>query len=516
MRSRSDIISSFSVRYATNHFPESALLTPLCEPAQAVRPGNRTRLAAMSPLFRLAGLAVAAGLAGLSVGGAAAAATKNIDLLPGQNVQSVVNSAPEGTIFVFLPGIHRMQSIEPKNNDVFAGTPGAILNGSEVLKFSQVSSENVWVASVTVLPTDSGQCQTTRPLCNVDQDLFVDGVLQTPAAQLSGLASPRWYFDREHGFVFIAENPAGHTVELGMTQFAFSGTASGVQVISLVVQEYANPAQTGAIGGYKDGSGWIVNDVESRYNHGTGISLGPGGQILNSFSHNNGQMGVGIVNGTGSVVSRNEISWNNYAGYGIGWEAGGSKFWNTTNLVVENNYVHDNYGAGLWTDFDNVGTVYKSNVVEYNTGAGILHEISYDATIQSNTVENNGIGTDSLFTYSQILIENSSGVNVVSNTLEVPGGTGGIGLVNQQRGTGSQGSWVTANNTIHNNFIVYWSTSGFSGIVDYLGNGTAVGNQFDYDHYLLENGGTTHWMWFNKMTWPQLQGSGQEAHGVCN
>src|SRR5580658_4301965 len=448
---------------------------------------------------------------------ARAATAHTVELAPGDNVQARVNAEPAGTTFVLLAGVYRMQSVQPKNNDIFNGQGSAILNGSKLLKFEPgTAGSGLWAANATALAPGSGVCQSTHPLCNYDQDLFIDGVLQTPAAKSTGLKAGQWYFDRVAGKVYIATDPAGQTVELGMTQFAFSGIASGVQIESLTVEEYANRAQTGAVGAYKDGDGWIVSHVESRFNHGTGISLGPGGQILDSYSHNNGQMGIAIVNGANSKVIGNELSWNNYAGYATNWEAGGSKFWNTTNLWVETNYVHDNKGPGLWTDYNNTGTVYQSNTVVNNFASGIVHEISYSATIASNTVENNGGDPDSTSWNAQIVVANSSNVTVESNTVEVPASSGdGIDLINEQRGSGSQGEWLAAHNSVHNNKVVYLGGAGRTGIFDYLGHGTAVGNNFDHDQYILDEGGASHWMWFTKMTWKQLQSAGQETHGLC-
>jgi hypothetical protein len=446
-----------------------------------------------------------------------AATTHIVQLVPGENIQQAVNQQPAGTTFVMAAGVYRMQSIQPKSNDVFNGQGVAILNGSELLSFvADASASGLWTAPAIALAPDRGQCQTTSPLCNYPQDLYIDGVPQTPATALAGLAAGQWYFDRTGGNVYIPTNPAGHTVELGASPFAFGGIGSNVVIENLTVEEYANIAQTGAVGWYKDGMDWIVDHVEARFNHGTGIALGSGGQILNSFVHNNGQLGVCIMDGSGSQVVGNQIAWNNYAGYSYDWEAGGSKFWNTVNLLVEDNFVHNNNGPGLWTDYNNVGTVYENNTVEYNVGVGILHEISLNATIIGNTVENNaGTLTPTPWT-GQITLANSSGVIVVSNTVEVPvSGGDGIGIVNSPRGNGPEGPWVAANNAIHNNVIIYNGNASSSGIVDYLGNNTAVGNHFDYDHYYVRDGGTKHWTWFNNLTWTGMQGAGQEVHGQC-
>src|ERR1700693_106938 len=47
--------------------------------------------------------------------------TLTVTLSPGANVQSIVSANPEGTTFVFQPGISRLQSIQPLNGDSFVG-----------------------------------------------------------------------------------------------------------------------------------------------------------------------------------------------------------------------------------------------------------------------------------------------------------------------------------------------------------------------------------------------------------
>jgi len=445
------------------------------------------------------------------------AGTNTVTLSPGDNIQSAVNGAPAGTTFELEPGVYRMQSVQPKKGDIFTGTGTVVLNGSEVLSFTPVSAGSaLWVAHAVASPHDGGQCQTTHPLCTYDQDLFVDGAIQTPVSSLAGLKAGEWYFDRANSKVYLPSNPGTGMAELGTSTFAFYGAASGVQIKNLTVQEYASLAQTGTVGGYKDGANWIVSQVEAKWNHGTGISLGPGGQILNSYSHNNGQMGVGIVGGANSKVIGNEISWNNYAGYTTSWEAGGSKFWMTTNLVVESNYVHDNYGNGLWTDCDNVGTLYESNTVINNAGSGILHEISYKAVITGNTVEGNSVVADSDSTLwnSQIVLANSQNVDVYGNTVQAAAdGGNGIGLINEQRGTGTLGVWAAANNVVYSNTITYLGAAGTSGIMTSSGGPSAPGNRFDYNKYILAEAGSVHWAWLKPVDWTQLHAAGQELHG---
>lgn len=449
----------------------------------------------------------------VQLSGTGTAGQHTVQLSPGQDIQSAVNAAPTGTTFLLLPGVYRMQSVQPKNYDTFIGQPGVIFNGSELLSFqSSGSNNNLWVAKAVASPPDSGECQSNYPMCIYDQDLFIDGQLQTPASVLAGLQPGSWYFDRANNNVYIPTDPAEHSIELGMTQFAFCCYAIGVEIEDIVVQEYATPAQWGAITGANN---WTVDHVVSQWNHGAGIDVWTG-SIENSSSLHNGQIGVKILSGIDSSVISNEIAWNNYAGYETSWEAGGSKFWNTTNLLVQSNYVHDNNGPGLWTDNNNVGTVYEYNTVENNAAAGIQHEISYNAIIANNIVTGNANNPGSSIWNSQILVANSQNVQVYGNTVQVSSGGGdGIGILNEQRGTGSLGVWVAANNSVSNNTVTYLGANGTSGLLDYLGGNTAVGNSFDKDRYILPAGGTQHWIWFTEMTWTQFQNAGQETSGTC-
>jgi len=85
-------------------------------------------------------------------------------------------------------------------------------------------------------------------------------------------------------------------------------------------------------------------------------------QIIGNYIHHNSQIGIDSNNiststGKNIVVDFNEIAYNDYRrDFDPGWEAGGTKFWATSNLKVTNNYVHDNIGAGLWSDTDNINT----------------------------------------------------------------------------------------------------------------------------------------------------------------
>jgi hypothetical protein len=173
-----------------------------------------------------------------------------------------------------------------------------------------------------------------------------------------------------------------------------------VRIRGLVIQHYAPPAQMGAVraGGHGfDGdvdrtSGWVVEDCEVRYNATGGIRVGHRMRVLRNHVHHNGQIGVnGSATACSSRGTRSRTTTTRTRSTRVG--GGGTKFVDTRWLVARGNFVHHNNGPGLWTDADNVYTVYEHNRVEDNAAAGIFHEISYDAVIRFNTVRRNGFAT---------------------------------------------------------------------------------------------------------------------------
>jgi len=56
-----------------------------------------------------------------------------IPLAVGSSFQDSVIKYPAGTVFKIAAGIHRMQSVQPKNGDIFLGDSWAIMSGAKVL-----------------------------------------------------------------------------------------------------------------------------------------------------------------------------------------------------------------------------------------------------------------------------------------------------------------------------------------------------------------------------------------------
>ena len=377
----------------------------------------------------------------------------------GDDIGKLVQQNPPGTAFQIEAGVYRLQSIVPKDGDSFIGEPGAILNGAQLLtQFSR--SGRFWTVAVQATPRREyrGQCAAAHPACTYPEDLFFDNKPLGRVAELEDVGPGTWYLDYDGHQAYFGDDPAGHTVEISLIPYAIKGASSKVRIEGLDIEKYACEASDGAVDG-RGTSGqmsrnWVVQNDVIRLNHGMGIRLGDAMQVLSNKIVQNGQLGVG-GGGSDGVVDGNEIAGNNYAGYDYGWEAGGSKFAFTHNLVVRNNYVHDNDGPGLWTDLENENTLYDHNHTASNREAGILHEVSYRAVIRNNVIENDGFSdlpkTEPWYG-AGIIVAASSDVEVYSNT--VTNCMNGIVGTQPQRELSHKGTpYLLQNLNVHDNSI---------------------------------------------------------------
>lgn len=444
-----------------------------------------------------------------------------ITLSPGDDVQAAVDRNPPGTTFALNGGIFRLQMVRPKDGDTFVGTPGTTLSGAALLTdFGREGA--LWVVYNQGQQGQlNGFCDNRHPRCAYPEDLYFDDRPLLHVADLGSVGPGAWFFDYANQKIYFADDPTGHKVEVSVMRSAFSGSASNVAISTLVIEKYAVPGQFGAIGDQYPGPNWLVINDELRWNHGTGINLGDGGQAIGNFVHDNGQKGIG-AGGQNVLVQGNQISFNNWAGFDPAWDSGGAKFAQTNGLVVRGNFVHDNAGPGLWSDVDSINTLYENNTVVNNVGgAGIQYEVSYAATIRNNVVRNNSVGNSSWMWGAQILLQNSRDVAVYGNTVEVASDRGnGIGIIQQYRGDGAYGPHIAANNSIVNNSIIHrQSPQGVNGEVsDYDETGLLQyqSNIFDFNAYHVTDPTAWHWRWNGYQDWGGMHAVGQELHGTID
>jgi len=382
-----------------------------------------------------------------------------------EDLRKLSRRHPPGTVFCLTGGRHRIRHpITPKRGQKFIGESSTVVSGARSPTFEP--SGKYWVAT--------GQTQESVPLgecasgteCRYNEDVYVGDAKLTRVTSISALGPDEFFFDYAADTIYLAEDPGEARVSVTTTQTFVRGSTKSPNVVirGLVIEGFANPAQTGAVdaGG---ASGWVVAGNEVRHNHATGIIVADHGRVRSNFVHHNGQQGVGAT-GEGVLIENNEFSFNNTVGFAAGWSAGGAKFAEVRDLMVRANYVHHNDGPGLWTDINSIDVTYAGNRVESNTGMGIFHEISYSATIYDNEVRENGLGACEWLYGAGILIAHSSDVEVFNNTVE--NNCNGITGIQQDRGSGPHGPYLLSNLYVHDNVVRM--PSGHSGVADGDGN----------------------------------------------
>ncbi|MBT8203170.1 MAG: right-handed parallel beta-helix repeat-containing protein [Acidimicrobiia bacterium] len=417
-----------------------------------------------------------------------------IRISPGTNIQSIVDANGGGATFLLEAGVHRMQEVHPKSGQTFIGAPGAVMSGARLLTSWQQDGSRWYFTGQTQAGRQHGSCESDAPRCAYPEELFINDVRQFHVSSLGQVGPGKWFFDYGADRIYIGENPAGKRIETSVTEKAFSGQVSNVTITGLVIEKYASPAQVGAIdtranpSGHTNGSNWFIANNEVRLNHGVGIKSTDGSRVVGNYVHHNGQLGLG-GDGPNMLIEDNEISYNNVSGYAYGWEGGGTKWSKTSDLVVRNNYAHHNVGPGLWTDIDNIRTLYEGNRVTDNDHIGIFHEISYAATIRNNYIANNGYGHSAWLWGAGIVVAASPDVEIYGN--DIVNNADGIAGIQQNRSDApaSHGPMIVKNMYVHDNRITM--SGGQTGLVQDVGDNsifTSRNNRFVNNTYTVPAG----------------------------
>ena len=185
--------------------------------------------------------------------------------------------------------------------------------------------------------------------------------------------------------------------------YAFTGQAENVTIKFLTIRNFGTGRSNNdqATVNHNGGTGWTITNNMVVENDGAGVALGPRSVTAFNCLKDNGQYGftgfagTNTGEGTNALLDHNEIAGNNTDD----WEAlrdgcgctGGGKFWENEDVVVSNNYVHDNHGVGIWADFNNRGFLIENNWIEDNDAHGIEYETSYNFLIRNNVLIGNAV-----------------------------------------------------------------------------------------------------------------------------
>ncbi len=413
------------------------------------------------------------------------APTSFVDIDTTDVPQTIIDGEAAGTDFRFLTGTHRNRSFIPRNNDTFTGATGAILNGSELLTSWNVDGARWRHDSLSTPLSPNGLCKEGR-ICTPREDIYFNDVPLIRVATEEEVVTGK--FAEVSNSVWIATDPAGQTVERAITAQAITGSATGVVLRNFTVEKYASLAQSGAI--THGTGGWSFFNMTVQLNHGMGLTGTSGDILVNSDISTNGQMGLGSWAGaTGGLILNNTFTGNNYGGFLPGWEAGALKVVRNTGVKFRYNCVSDNEGRGLWFDIDNVNAEIDNNMAWDNEQGGIIYEISYQGQIRGNIASGNG-NTFVLFLFgSGIVNQGSPDTDILDNIIQIrdiPNNGNGIGLIQQNRGSGVLGDYLNVRDDVLRNNIIYLAAGvGSSGYVaDFNPSAmTGGGGNWDFNTY---------------------------------
>jgi hypothetical protein len=189
---------------------------------------------------------------------------------------------------------------------------------------------------------------------------------------------------------------------------AFAGAVSGTTIDGFTMRHYATAVkyQSPAVIDIFSGSGDEVSDNTIGPDSATAIRFGDaatccGAQTSGSgvdsstITHNViqdvGYSGTVVVGGNRVVVSYNDVSHTNLFDSDTEDDVAAlGKFANDNNTVAVGNWVHDNNDTAVWFDVFDYNVSIENNRIGPNNRVGISYELSYNATISGNLIEQNG------------------------------------------------------------------------------------------------------------------------------
>jgi hypothetical protein len=207
----------------------------------------------------------------------------------------------------------------------------------------------------------------------------------------------------------------------------FLSYASNVTIRYLTIKNFNGEDNATSFGGSivdeYGGYHWTVDhntigpngDILGKPTTGYGVGVGSDSVYEYNCVIKNGE--GGFNNGTATANLKNPAPWSGPANYRIehneisgnaiatcqpawgcpkgkwgdpdGVAAGIKVFW-SVNGTINHNYIHNNYGAGVWPDTNNSGIDISYNYISNNLDSAIFYEASFNANITHNTITGNG------------------------------------------------------------------------------------------------------------------------------
>lgn len=215
------------------------------------------------------------------------------------------------------------------------------------------------------------------------------------------------------------QSTAGVIINAGGRSLAFDGQYASNIVLKNVTIQNANNAFRMQNAAVRTGPNWWVQDVVVQNNGGVGIEVaGSDSTFTNVTSNNNGQLGWGI-NGNRVTLKNCGAMGNNTKNFNAADEAGGAKIYMTNGVTIDGGVWAKNEGPAIWFDWQNRNYAVRNTEVYGNwnpsqawTGVGITVEISDGPGVFENNYihDNSGAGVG-VWESQNVTVRNNRMVN---------------------------------------------------------------------------------------------------------
>jgi parallel beta-helix repeat protein len=395
-------------------------------------------------------------------------------------LQQLINAAAPGST-VSAPACLYRESVTINKPLTLAGQPGAEIRGSDVWSaWSQTGS--YWISQQTVPPlphTDNTDQKCAEPTlrCLIPEQVFVDGRALYPVGTGPLPATGQFALDAAR-HVILADNPAGHLLEVSTRNRWVITGADNVTIQGFTMRHSGNDAQTGAVSN-DNYSSWTLQDNVLSDAHGGDLSVSNATnlKVLRNDVSRGGNLGVAGWSFTNSLIQGNHLHDNGTDLFNRNWSVGGLKMSHVQAVTVDAN-ESDHNGDGIWCDEGCNNVTFSANRVHDNFLVGILFEISNGAVFHDNVAWNNGWSPSGWVWGAGILISSSANTEIYNNTLAW--NRAGISVVDQNRPKPAA-PW---GHYVHDNTMIrtqqagadFWANVTLAWTDD---NGTGPGTMFD-------------------------------------
>ncbi len=262
----------------------------------------------------------------------------DVHIYPGDNINSIANSHPAGTVFM-IHGEHHGQEIAPRDYQVFIGDTGAVLDGDDSADEAfNSSAKGVQIIGLEIRDYEPGDWRGA--VTGLGGDWLVEDC-NIHHNRTAGI----WL---ENGDPVVRNNYLHHNDRSGLSvRYTNGGLIEGNEI---------------AHNNYRDLWEWGIEAGGGKMWSNNGLIL------RGNWSHNN--------HGPGLWTDHDNI-----------------------NIIYEDNLIEDNHANGIFHEIS-YGAIIRNNVIRRNGfdhaawmwGGGIMIASSQDVEIYGNTLEDNHNG----------------------------------------------------------------------------------------------------------------------------